>query len=421
MVFGLSRQLWKNLGTLLLAFVLAVAVWVSAVLASDPNQTQLYASPIPLEVIGQDPDLRMVGSIPSQVRVQLSAPESLWDALNSQPELIQAWVDFSNLSAGVHDVLVEVKVAEGPVRIIEVLPASIRVDLQTYVTKELTIESNISIEPAPGFQGGVRILSADSVDVSGASSLVEQVERVVVELALTDVRESISESIPLQALDSSGQQVFGVDLEPESVMVTQAILQSSGYRDVAVKVETIGQPTSGYRVTNISVSPPTVTISSSDLELIDQLPGFVSTQPLDLSEANDDIEVRLALDLPEGVTVVGEQSVLVLVGIAAIESSVQVSVPVEVRGITAGLQAVVSPENVELILSGPLPILEALVEEDVRLFVNLANLSVGTHQVVPEPEILPERVEVVSVNPETVEVVISVSLTPSPTADPSGD
>jgi YbbR domain-containing protein len=192
------------------------------------------------------------------------------------------------------------------------------------------------------------------------------------------------------------------------VKMTVGIIQSGGYRDVAVKVETVGQPVTGYRVTNIIISPPTVTLFSSDPQLVAEMPGYVSTQLLDLTEIDDDKEVRLTLDLPEGVTIVGdEQSVEVQIGIAAVETSISLAVPISVIGLGPDLEAVVSPESVDIFLTGPLPILDDLTSDSVIILVDLTDLEPGSHLVEPQIEILPERVVQEAINPDTIEVSIT--------------
>jgi nucleotide-binding universal stress UspA family protein len=52
MVKTILRWLAKNLGMLLTAFVLAIIVWVSAVVASDPNEENVLGHTIPVEIIG---------------------------------------------------------------------------------------------------------------------------------------------------------------------------------------------------------------------------------------------------------------------------------------------------------------------------------------------------------------------------------
>jgi YbbR domain-containing protein len=220
-------------------------------------------------------------------------------------------------------------------------------------------------------------------------------------------------------VDSDGQVVQGVSFSPESLTVYQTISQAVGYRDVAVKVVLVegSQPAEGYRVSNISVTPLVVTIQAENPELVNQLPGYVETYPIDISGANDDIEIRVTLNLPEGITLLGDQTVVVQIGIAAYEGSLTVTLPVEADNLVVGLQAAVSPEEVDVILAGPEPILAALLEGDVRAYVDLTDLETGSHQVEVQVEILREELSVESIIPASVEVSISVA--PTPTASPN--
>jgi YbbR domain-containing protein len=419
MISDLLHRLWDNIGSLLLSLALAFAVWVSAVIAEDPNQECAFPTSVALEVVGKDPDLIVVGTLVEQVSVTLRAPSTVCDQLASEPEAVNAVIDLSGLETGEHVVPVDLEFAVRPVRAEQLSPTEVEVALETQAVRELFIRSVVTGEPALGFQADARSLSERAVEVSGPQSLVEQVEEVLAEIDISGARETVMEEVVLRAVDQDGQTIEGLTLSPASVVVTQTITQSGGYRDVAVKVEVIGQPASGYRLTNISVSPLTVTIFSTDPELVDQLPGYVQTEPLDLTDIKDDVEVRLPLDLPEGISAVDEQSVLVVVGITAIESSIPATIEVEVKGLGPGLAAQVSPESVDVILLGPLPVLDALEEGDVRFFVDLTGLDVGTHLVVPEAEILPDRVTAESINPETIEVTITQSNGPTATATQS--
>jgi len=195
--------------------------------------------------------------------------------------------------------------------------------------------------------------------------------------------------------------------------VDQAIRQAGGYREVAVKVETIGQPATGFRVTSISVNPPIVTLFSTEPEIIARLPGFVSTVPLDLTNIEEDLETRLALALPQGVIVIGEeQNVEVVIGIAPIETSILLNLPVETIGLANDYEAKLSPQTVSVILSGPLSTLQSLRAGDVRFFVDLSGLVSGTHLLEPQAEILPDNVQLLAITPSSIEVTITRSTTP---------
>jgi YbbR domain-containing protein len=238
-------------------------------------------------------------------------------------------------------------------------------------------------------------------------------------LSLEGVRESIDEAAPVEILDDQGEPLSGLSVSPEALHVTLLVNQQGGYRDLAVKVVVTGQVASGYRLTNISVFPPVVTVFAGDPNLVSSLPGVVETQPLELQNANDDITTRIALNLPTGVSIVGEQTVLIQAGVSPIESSLTLAgEKVELIGLPSGLIPQISPPTVDVIVSGPLPLLDTLTRQDIRVTVDLTNLPAGTHQLTPVVEILISDVLVESILPGTIEVILSVPGTSVTTPTP---
>lgn len=414
------RTFATNLRTLLWAFILALAVWVAAVTAADPDQVRSLPAPITLEVVGQDPGLVISSDLPREVEVTLRAPSSVWERINSDPGSLRAILDLSGLGSGQHNVEVQVQVSEQPYRKISVLPESVNVMLEPLATRSMTVNLNLSGEPAVGYQAGSPLLSPLQVVVAGAESKVELVDKAQVSVRVDGIREGINKSLPVEVLDQNGQAVEGLSLSPREVQVTLPISQQGGYRDLAVKVVVQGQVAGGYRLTDLSVFPPVVTVFSSDPNVVSALPGVVETQPLDLRNASEDITTRLDLNLPEGVSVVGEQTVLIQAGISPIESSLTLSNEVvQVVGLPPGLTAQVLPATVDVIISGPLPLLDTLTRQDIRVTVDLTGLAAGTHQLTPRVEILIADVIVESILPGTVEVTLVPSGTPYPLPTPS--
>jgi YbbR domain-containing protein len=135
--------------------------------------------------------------------------------------------------------------------------------------------------------------------------------------------------------------------------------------------------------------------------------------PLDLTGTDEDLITQLALALPQGVIVIGEkQNVDVTIGIAPIETSILLNVPVETIGLATDYTAELSPQSVSVILSGPLSILQSLSAGDVRFFVDLSGLLAGTHLLEPQVEILPEDVQLLATTPSSIEVTITRTTTP---------
>lgn len=410
------RWLATNLRTFFLAFALALAVWVIAVTASNPDETQTYPTPIPIEFIGQDPGLIMTGEdVPQKVDVTLRASHSIWQNLLSGESSIHAVVDLTGLGSGTHAATVQLQIGARPVRIISVNPASFDVSLEAQVSRSMAIHLMLSGQPATGYQAGEPTLDPAGVTVSGAKSIVSQIDHVQAALDLTNTRQNISETIPLQAVDKDGNTISGAAILPDTVKVSLSVVQQGGYRDLAVKVMTVGNPASGYSLTSVSAFPPIVTVYSANSSTIDAMPGYVETSPLDLSGATQDIQERLGITLPPGVTLIGEQTVVVTVGIASIQSSRTISYsPVEMVGQAKGLSAHLSPQTVDVILSGPLPVLDSLLFSDVHVQVDLTGLAPGTYQLTPKVSINKQNVIVESILPGTVEVVITGMGTPTP-------
>jgi len=148
------RWLASNIRTFLLALVLGVSVWVSAVSAADPDQVRAFPRPIPLEVVGQDPSLIRTSDIPSTVQVSLRAPNSVWEQLTSQENAVRAILDLTGLSAGEHTVDVQIMVALRPYQIVLANPATVTVQLESLATQTLPLTLTLSGQPAAGYQPG---------------------------------------------------------------------------------------------------------------------------------------------------------------------------------------------------------------------------------------------------------------------------
>ncbi len=183
-----------------------------------------------------------------------------------------------------------------------------------------------------------------------------------------------------------------------------------------LKVVVHGQVANGYRLDNISVFPPVVTVYSSDPALVSALPGVVETQPLNLQNINNNINTQLGLNLPSGVSIIGDPNVSIQADISAIESSLTLSgEKVEVMGLNSDMSAQISPATVDVIISGPLPMLDTLTHQDVLISLDAKGLSEGTHQLTPTVQILVPNLQVESILPGTVEVTLASNPSPTPT------
>lgn len=399
------RWLGNHLTSLVLSLLLALVVWISAVTSANPNTEGEFI--LPLVVVQQASNIAIADQLPDTVSVKLLAPESIIQQLEEDNPLF-AYIDLVNITAGTYIFPVQVDIPSQlePIRVMEQNPEELELRITNLVSKILPVNIQIEGEPAIGYQTSSLSWDGEAATIIGQENSVQKVATVVGRLDISDATGTITRTVFLEPRDEDDEIITGLRIVPETITVTQVISLQGGYRNLAVNVTTVGSVEPGYRFTSITPAPPTVMVFSEDPQLVEGLPGYVNTKPLDLTGVDGYLETILELDLPEGITVVGDPTVLVQVNVTALETSLVISRDVELIGTQPGLQANVSPLQVTVRLSGPVPVLENLTLRDIRVVVDLTDLGVGTYALSPTVEILPDDVVFEDLSPATVEVVI---------------
>jgi YbbR domain-containing protein len=412
------RWFWKNLSSLVLALALATLVWIVAVTNENPTEIR-ELGPISINYIGLRQGLLIVGEEPpSNGSVSVRAPISIWELISA--ESVSLTVDIGGLEEGTHRLPVEPTLDVRPALVSEFDPISVQLTLERAATSSLDIEILTIGEPQLGYRTTASTASPDRAIVLGPVSVVQRVDTIRADVNVTDRRQNFESEVPLITFDRAGNLIEDVELDPATVLVQVEIEPRERFRLVSVVPDLAGEENlaeQGYRLTDVSVTPEVVTVFSADQAALDELPGFVFTLPLDLTGATGDLERRLSLDLPEQISPVEGQGVLVQVSISPVEGTITIDRQVEIRGLAEGLFAQLSPGQVEIILNGPLPALNSLQLEDVRVIVDLLDLEIGTHAVPPQVIIAPTDVEHEPIFPSTIEVTITNS-PPAPTPTP---
>jgi YbbR domain-containing protein len=407
MTDGLKKWL-KDLPTLILSFLLAVAVWISAVTAADPNETRQYPMPVRVEVLGLDPGLSLIGEIPETVTVKMTAPSSTWTMLLNTTDVVKAFIDLSGKKVGDYEIKIKTQLETRPVDIVSVEPAYVSIHLENSSSVNMPIKLTAEGEPAIGYHLGNPTFSETVANITGPESLIAQVSQVTAKINVEQAIQTLSQEVKLQAIDEDGKPIDNLSIAPDNVTITVPIEPEGGYRNVAVKAIVSGQLAPGYRLTNITVLPPTVTVFSEDTQLVGQLPGYIETSVISIAAAKSDIDIGVSLKLPSGVTVVGDQTVTVHIGITSIENSITIqSIKVEVVGLPDGMTATISPEYVSVIVSGPLYLLNQLTSTQVHVSVDLTGKQAGTYQITPDAGVTISELRIESILPGTIEIIVS--------------
>ena len=417
------RRLANTIGTVILSLILALIVWIGATSAENPLVR--VERQVAIRMLDQPPDTVIVTRIESNVQARVAVPQNLLDQLRTGD--LEAYVDLAEVPIGTDtDVPVVVQVKRRGVQVISYTPTSFTVRLERVESRNVPVRPNIIDTPPLGYVAREPLVEPAQVTVTGPAPAVERVAYASLDIWLRGSRETISRALAPTPLDKDGIPVAGVAVTPATVTVKVELAQRANFKpSVPIRVDLRGEVAPLYAVSNISLKPTSVTLVGLP-SVLEGIPGFVETEPVDISDATASISKRVALKLPPGVSVVPEsvesdasQMVQVDIEIVPITGGRTMQVPVSPQGLAPQYQATLSPAAVDVLLSGPLVQLQSLTVEEVEATVNLVEVGPGV-QVLKPNVMVPAGVEVKGVVPEAVEVQVTEPEA-EPTATPTGD
>lgn len=398
-----------NAATFLLALVLAFFIWMSASETQDPIRTRFLE--VPLQYVGLPADTTLVDVDARQtVQIRLEGPDTILQEIT--PDDFVATADLSQVPSG-ERVSVEINVTTTTpgAEISFITPEQVDVMLEQQVTRDIPVELDIRGSVARGHTQGEPLVEPPSIRVSGPESQVNQLNFALVTIFLNSTVETLIETSSPIFYDQAGRvsSVSVLDLSHDDVTVTVPVEESAGFADKLVTVVWTGEPAPGYRLLSVTADPPSVLVEGRPAQV--NLLASVTTEPIDIDGLTETFQQAAVLALPTGISVDPEQTVTVNIEIEPILTTSSYNRVPDPRGLRSGYEAIIEPEQVRVVLFGPLPVLDALSEDDVRVILDLFGLEPGRYSIVPDVDIPDRGIEIRSVQPSAVTVTISEAVT----------
>ncbi|MDK3160776.1 CdaR family protein [Kamptonema cortianum] len=406
------QQLVNNLIWFGISLVIAFFVWMTAMSQSDPIEQWRLPERIPIRVT---PDEGLIitnaSTLTSTASVQLRAQRSVRQLLAADD--ITVYADLSGLGPGTFTVPLSARVArDRRATVAGISPSQITVTLEVQGSRLVPVRLVISAPPPLVVSAGTPQHEVRQVTVSGPSSRVERVVEAVGTLDLSAQRETFVGDVRLVPLDSEGNEIREVTLEPQVILGRVEIEPNSEIREVRVQPNPVGELPEGYVLTSFDYEPRIVYISGS-VEALSTLAGTLLTTPIDLSGKTSSFQEQVTVQLPNSeLVIVTGGTITVTVGIDTQTVTRQFDrVDIEFINSRSDLEYRLDPTEVSVLVTGPQPLLNDLTEEDVRVLVDVGGLQAGSsYQITPVASIgqdvdtdniavLPAQIDVQVINP----------------------
>lgn len=383
-----------------LAVVLAAFVWLQVVNEQNPLTRQTVE--VPVEVLNQPKGWKVLSVSPDRVKVTLGGRARTFERTDLRH--LEATVDLSatNLAPGVHSLRPVVSAPPG-LEVLEISPATVQVDVDVIVTRDVPVSVRVSGEPHEDFQQSVPFVSVARTTVSGPKRLVDRVEVATADIDVTGAQVDVVRRVRLVPRDAREAEVTGLSLEPAEAEARVPMIALPPSRILLVQVPQEGSPAPGYRVDSITVEPRQVKVRVPEGR---QVPSVIRTKAVNLSGRTSDFSTVVPLDLPAGVTALDYVSAKVTVKIVEdIVTKRFSNIGVVVKNRSPGLMWKLSSESVDVTVEGRRDLVDKVREDDIIAYVDAEGLPEGEYVVAVEAELEREVSGVkLTTEPDTVEL-----------------
>lgn len=376
----------SKIGSILVSIVIAVGLWLYVITAVSPGSTDTYYN-IPVVMEGEtvlnERGLMITGVSSNTVSVRLSGNRTDLSRVNSGNITVK--LDLSKIyEPGSQIPMAYTPTFPGDVPsnafVIESkYPGNIQVSVARRVTKEDVPVQVKWIGSAPeGFMSDRenRVLDFPNITVSGPDYVVNEIAMAVIEVDLSEQRESISQSYHYTLCDAEGNPVDAelVTTNVEEVRLDVKIQRVKDVKLVYTLVEGAGATAKNAR---INMSADTIRVSGSEAAL-DNLGDSITVGTVNLAEINKSSSLTYEVVLPEGVTnLSGVTEVTVdiqLIGLATKEFTIE---KVKSINVPEGMEAELFTEKMTVVVRGPSALIQKLTEKDITVSVDFTDAEAG--------------------------------------------
>ena len=363
---------------IVLALIISLILWVYVFGQSNSTiKTTIKDIPISIENASElSADGLAIGNMEAQtVSITFSGRRVITSKLTQNDFIVSC--DASGLKEGVTTLRLNV-VAPEDVTVSSISHQSIKVEVEEEDTLEKDIIVDVINDNSDDTEPYVVQLSTEKVDVTGAKSLIKQVDSVVATLDTKKVTNEMQAfNSALVPVDKYGKEINGLSLSVQNVSITAKLANK---KTVDLVTEVIGEDKA--KLGRTAECPKAVTIKG-DEEALSKVDKIIA-EPLDISNVYESTVIPFKLEMPDGVMLAADSQrvgATITVDKAGIKEFEFHETDIIANGIEEGTTVTISKVTIKVSVAGQSTVLNSLTKDDINLSIDSTGLYWGTYVV----------------------------------------
>ena len=378
----------NKISALILSLFIAFGMWVYVITTVSPGSEETFHN-IPVvregETVLQERGLMITEVSTDTVSLKLSGTRKDLAKVNSGNITLK--VDLSKIyEPGTHslnftasypgDVASNAFVEEARI------PESITLVVEERRNKEVPVEIKWIGSSPEGFLTDKEspVLDYPTVTVVGPASVADLIEKAVIEVDLTERRESISESFRYTLCDAEGNPV---DAEKITTNVQEVRLdvKIQRFKDMKLTYNLVSGGGATAENVDVALSVDTIRVSGSEA-VLEKLGDNLVIATINLGDYPRNTDLVCSINLPEGVTnLTGVTEAKISLAFKGLATKTMVLDEFHSVNIPEGMTAEITTQELKVDIRGPVQLIQRVTAEDVRATVDFAGAEAGSFSV----------------------------------------
>jgi YbbR domain-containing protein len=363
------------------AFTIAIVLWGYVMSIENPDITKSYSIALTLNNMDELDRQGLIVMEPKEANISVKVTGRKSDMANFSPDLIKAQADLSGYGEGKRKVPVNVSLNQfNNIKIVNYEPKETLFIFDKIITRDKTVTIKTSGKVESGYVLGDITTKSGSILLKGPRTWVNQVSEVVAVVDIAGMKDDNSKTAVIQLVDDQGNNVRGVEKEPNTVDVDISIFRTV---NVPIELKTENQLPDQYEITNITIDPRTVTLKG-DKNIVNL--RSIQTKAIDINSLIENTTQTVELELPPNVSLLNpNEKITISLNIEEISTRVLEYTLEDIDMLNLDTDLIIdkehSQEPIHITVKGNSEVVERLNKEDLGLYLDLLNLNEGIHEV----------------------------------------